>query len=391
MIACTTAPRAARLDELLERSIVVGGVAPGASAAVAVRYEDRWLMATGAAGNLSVRPTPRVTPETPFDLASVTKSFIAVSAALLVQEGALAFEHPLGRWVDEARSSPSVGSRLELLLAHRAGLSAHLPLFEVLGRGGLVRRGAVLRGAALARRPEHLAEPTPAEGFPPVYSDMGYLLAGEMLARAAREALDQVVRSRVCEPLGLNVGSARQWLTRQPDFVRRVARTEHVAWRGGELAGVVHDENAWAFSGLATSGHAGLFGTAEDVARFGCAVLDAGRGDTPWLSQRALQPLLRRRPGGSLRAGFDGRSDVGSSAGARCSSETFGHLGFTGTSLWCDPQTQSVVVLLTNRVCPTRSNTRLRELRPTVHDALFDFAREQLGAARQPATVRPPG
>jgi CubicO group peptidase (beta-lactamase class C family) len=131
--------------------------------------------------------------------------------------------------------------------------------------------------------------------------------------------------------------------------------------------GLVHDENAWALTGKGGSGHAGIFGTVDAVLTFGMAVL-AARDDLSW--------LLRPRPGGSLLAGFDAKSPPPepSSAGGRAGPRTFGHLGFTGTSLWIDPDAGVVVSLLTNRVCPTRENVAIRAARPWAHDALFERA-----------------
>src|SRR5262249_61246201 len=134
------------------------------------------------------------------------------------------------------------------------------------------------------------------EGFAPLYSDLGYVLAGVALARfvGVRDAGEAIERL-VIAPLGLagELGTARALAG--PDFDARVVPTEDVAWRGGVVRGAVHDENAWTLTGLGGSGHAGIFGTIEGVLRFGCAVLD----DVPaW--------LVRRRPGGTLRAGFDG-------------------------------------------------------------------------------------
>jgi CubicO group peptidase (beta-lactamase class C family) len=118
-----------------------------------------------------------------------------------------------------------------------------------------------------------------------------------------------------------------------------------------------------------------MFGTARAVAAFGCAVLDAlqGRRSALGMEPREVAWLVAPRAGGTLRAGFDGKSPDGSSAGERASGEAFGHLGFTGTSLWIDPVAgaRAVVVLLTNRVCPTRDHVLIRAARPLVHDALF--------------------
>jgi serine-type D-Ala-D-Ala carboxypeptidase len=235
------------------------------------------------------------------------------------------------------------------------------------------RRQALVE-ACSARRPECSGTP-PGEGFAALYSDLGYLLAGEALAAAGGSALDELVREQVAGPLGLDVGSARQWLARDRSFAARVAPTETIGWRGGPITGIVHDENAWAIAGHASAGQAGLFGTAESVLRFGCALLDVLAGlDGGWLGAGDLEILIGERPGSSLRAGFDGRSRGSSAAGAHAGPGSFGHLGFTGTSLWCDPDAQIVTVLLTNRVCPSRDDVRLRAARPRIQDALYAVA-----------------
>jgi CubicO group peptidase (beta-lactamase class C family) len=116
-----------------------------------------------------------------------------------------------------------------------------------------------------------------------------------------------------------------------------------------------------------------MFGTVNAVLRFAAAALDALEGEGP-LAGGELGWLVAPRPGGTLRAGFDGKSESGSSAGERAGPRTFGHLGFTGTSLWIDPDRGIAVALLTNRVHPTRENVKIREARPRVHDALFESA-----------------
>jgi CubicO group peptidase (beta-lactamase class C family) len=113
-----------------------------------------------------------------------------------------------------------------------------------------------------------------------------------------------------------------------------------------------------------------MFGTVGAVLDFGCALLDALEREPE------LGWIVRERPGGTLRAGFDGKSDEGSSAGKRFGPRSFGHLGFTGTSIWIDPEARVVAVLLTNRVCPTRENTAIRAARPWAHDALWERARQ---------------
>ncbi|HYO97606.1 MAG TPA: serine hydrolase domain-containing protein [Polyangiaceae bacterium] len=359
------------IRNLLEQEVVGSGVSPCASAGFAVFRAGCWWTASAAAGR---RAGEAAAMDTVYDLASVSKSFVAASVARKVRLGALSFESPLGALLPEVATAPAAARSLELLLSHRAGLLAHVPLFDVLQTGGAVRRRGLLQRAASSLRPG-CNGPAPALGFPALYSDLGYLLAGEALACTQGEALDQVVHQEVSQPLGIDVGSARQWLASNARFIARVAPSEHVGFRGGLLRGVVHDENAWALAGHGLAGQAGLFGTVWDVLSFGRALLDALRGrNEQWLRSADVQHLVAERKNGSLRLGFDGKSGPAPSAGPSASAHSFGHLGFTGTSFWCDPVADSVTVLLTNRVCPTRENTRIREARPRVHEALQAWA-----------------
>jgi CubicO group peptidase (beta-lactamase class C family) len=304
-----------------------------------------------------------------FDLASLTKPMTAVAIARAGIDPAA----PLGSLLAEARGTASERVSLELLLAHRGGLAGHRSLYAPLVRGEAVVVASALHEAAAARRPDAAGE-VPAQGFDPLYSDLGYVLAGEALARAvgARDAGEAIARL-VLDPLGLanQAGTVRDLRAR--GVGGPFAPTEEVAWRGGVISGAVHDENAWALTGLGGSGHAGIFGTIGAVLAFGVAVLEGLEGRGP-LGDRPLAWLVRERPGGTLRAGFDGKSDVGSSAGTRLGPGSFGHLGFTGTSVWMDPDARVVAALLTNRVHPSREHLAIREARPWAHDALFDRA-----------------
>jgi CubicO group peptidase (beta-lactamase class C family) len=307
-----------------------------------------------------------------FDLASVTKPM----TALAIARARIDRKTALGDLLPEARGTPSEDVALELFLAHRAGLDAHRPLYEplTLEPPRAVDYAASLREAADARRADAQGDPPP-EGFAPLYSDLGYVLAGEALARAvgARDAGEAIARI-VLAPLGLEAraGTIRDLAAR--GVTGPFAPTETVAWRGGPVVGAVHDENAWALTGTGGSGHAGIFATIDAVLAFGAEVLRA-------LDQPDLAWLFAERPGGTLRAGFDGKSAEGSSAGTHMGPRTVGHLGFTGTSLWMDPDARVVVAMLTNRVCPSRDNVAIRAARPWVHDALFERALALRGGA----------
>ena len=307
-----------------------------------------------------------------FDLASLTKPMTAVAFA----RARIDRHTPLGELLPEARQTVSERVPIEWLWAHRAGLEGHRDLgapLVVHGEG--VDASAALVEAARARRADAVGDP-PSGGFPPLYSDLGYVLAGAALARAvgARDAGDAIGRL-VLDPLGLTscAGTVRDLTAHGTEGP--FASTEDVPWRGGLVTGAVHDENAWALSGLGGSGHAGIFATVDAVLTFGAAVLDAVMGRPGGLGEVDLGWVVCERPGGTLRAGFDGKSAEGSSAGSRLGPRSFGHLGFTGTSLWIDPDAQAVVALLTNRICPSREHLAIRSARPWVHDALLSLAR----------------
>lgn len=360
-----------RLVEIARQFVIEPGVAPAAALGVAWLGERSRELAEAAAFRDPER-NPGVGAI--FDLASITKSFMAVTVARLVRAGRLGFDTPLRDLLPEARGSATGTATLALLLSHRAGLQAHRTLFAPLLAALPFEHAAAVREIIDGRRPE-CASPAPATGHPPVYSDLGLALVGLAVERLEGCALDLVVEREVCAPLGLEVGSARALRARGNDFAARCQPTETVLFRGGEVRGQVHDENAWALSGHGLSGHAGLFGTVNGVLRFGVALLDALSGrSSEWLDHKSLSPLLEVRPGGTLLAGFDGKSADQSSAGTLAGPRSFGHLGFTGTSFWCDPDAERVLVLLTNRVCPTRNNPRIRAARPVVNDALFGFS-----------------
>jgi len=364
-----------RLDRLASELAAEKKAAWAVVAGGSVRRGDGWVTEIGAAGRLSERAGDMpVSAATWFDLASLTKPIAAMAAVRLARARALSLATPLGELLPEVRGTASARVPLELLLAHRAGLDAHRRLYRSLVLGQIASRRDVLREAASARRPD-AAGAIPASGFAPVYSDVGYLLAGEAIARTAGKALDVVFEEQVIAPLGAAIGSARQLRARDATFDRTVAATEIVAWRGGTLRGVVHDENAWFWSSEGTSGHAGLFGTAAGVLNVGRAVVDVMHDRLDWfLTKEELWPLVKPRPLGTLRAGFDGKSEQGSSSGNRFGPSTIGHLGFTGTSLWCEVDREMVGVLLTNRVHPSRDNDVIRQARPAAYDAIGDWA-----------------
>jgi CubicO group peptidase (beta-lactamase class C family) len=356
---------------LVAERVVRERVAPCAVVAAAIRRDGVFQTGMGASGRLTWdEAAPCATVDTPFDLASVTKPLTALAFARLTRSGHVRRGDRLGAVLSALRSTRSARVTLDLLSAHRAGLDGHRPLFAPLLTGARVDVGAALIAAADARRADCEGDP-PDEGFAPVYSDLGYLLLGAALEARGGDELDRVVAREVIQPLGLDLGSARARRAADERFEERVAPTEVVAFRGGLVRGVVHDENAWALAGHGSAGHAGLFGDARSVVRLGVAILEVLAGERrDWLRPEDLEPLLRTRPGGSHLAGFDRKSGDAPSSGRLFGPRTFGHLGFTGTSLWIDPDRELVGVLLTNRVHPSRDSLAIRQARPAAYDAM---------------------
>jgi CubicO group peptidase (beta-lactamase class C family) len=342
---------------------VSGNVFPGGSVCVCWRDGDQPVSVAAAAGHLMPRGAA-VSTDTPYDLASLTKPFVATAALRLVDAGKLALDRRADSVVGDVRGGPTGAATLEQLLAHRAGLAPWGGFYlDIPHDPGTPAARRWLIGEA-ARR---------AEGpiGTPVYSDLGYIIGGEMVARVAGKMLDRVVVEQVTQPLGIDdqvfyAGSLPA--DRQAELARSAPPTERCEWRGKIVQGEVHDENCAALGGVA--GHAGLFGTASATAVLGRTMLDVHHGRSSFLSAELLQRALAPREGGTLRLGWDGKASTDSSAGRRMSLDSFGHLGFTGTSIWCDPGRDLVVVLLTNRVHPSRANQKIKAFRPAFHDGV---------------------
>lgn len=312
-------------------------------------------------------------PECLFDLASVTK---VMSTTALVLELGLPLDAPLRRFLPGV----AVEASLDDLLFHRSGLPAFLPYFAeplsthpALCEGPNPELRARVRAEVLAR--VAATPPGARVGREAVYSDLGFILLGAALEAAAGEPLDALFARRIAKPLGLTAGFRR--ISAGLPLPRTVAITgstrprepapgQEGLWRVDPRPthfAQVDDDNAFVLDGVA--GHAGLFGTALDVARFG-----------EWMRQSGRRWPRDATPGSTRSRGFDTPSDVGASCGPRFGRAgprgAIGHLGFTGTSLWIDLDRELVVAFLTNRVALGRANVRIREFRPRVHEAVLD-------------------
>ena len=352
--------RLERAADLLEEA-VAAGVTPGGVLLVARRGT---IVLEQTAGRLTYDDDTRaVTPSTIYDLASLTK-VIATTTLMMrrVESGALDLDATAASRLPELEGSPVGGATLRDLLAHSSGLPCCSELFRELGEG-------LDRDEARARYLEHIAatelEVGPRERT--IYSDLGLLLLGEILERHSRRGFAELVQDEILGPLGL----ADTGYLPADSLRKRIAPTEFDSWRGRLPHGEVHDENTHALGGIAP--HAGLFGTAQNVAAFAQAMLNGGAYGGLRIADDDTVALFTHRadlvPGSSRALGWDTPSDP-SSAGRYFSARSYGHTGFTGTSLWIDPELELIVVLLTNRVHPTRENIAIRRLRPAIHDAV---------------------
>ena len=261
----------------IAQHIVSASMAPAVSICVATNRSDGWHFRHGTAGQVNAKSRLSVTPYTLFDLASLTKPCVALTAAMLGNSSRISLTTPIRTYLPELEGFPAAQTTLEQLLSHRAGLKPHLDLFTSRQRKDCTNKGAIMR--QIARHGNSPGRDT--LGYcrgNAVYSDLGYLLAGAVMERHLSLPLDQIVADVLCTTLDLPIASCRHWREALPEFSQIVAPTEYVSWRGGIVHGQVHDENAWAFAGYGLAGHAGLFGSARGVAQLGCAVLDSVMG-----------------------------------------------------------------------------------------------------------------
>jgi CubicO group peptidase (beta-lactamase class C family) len=348
---------------------------PGA--VLAVGYES--VLAILPAGRLSYdADSPPVTPETIYDLASLTKVVATTAAAMiLIERRALSLGDPVARYLPDfvepydVATDPLWAARSEAtvrhLLAHTSGLPAYERFF-LRAR----EKSHVLEEACLLQ----LEEPP---GAKTLYSDVGFILLGEILERVSKERLDAFCARAIFEPLGM-----QQTCFNPPQHLReRIAPTEmDESFRKRLIWGEVDDENAWVMGGVA--GHAGLFGTAGDLARFSRMMLREGRiGGGAGVSEpdgkQLIQPATVREftrawpaaRGAPRGLGWDKPGEP-SSSGRYFTPAAYGHLGYTGTSIWIDPEKSLFVILLTNRVHPSRTNEAIKTVRPAVHDAVVE-------------------
>jgi CubicO group peptidase (beta-lactamase class C family) len=344
--------RAHRFRDLVEpalRTVVARSASPGVVVAAAYDLDKPPLVA--CAGHLTYEVgSSAATPTTIYDLASVTKLFTACVAMRLRAEGVLDLETRVCSILPEFENGDRREMTLGHLLSHTSGYMAWTPLYRT-----------VRSPSELKARVRNLPLLTPP-GAQTIYSDLGMILLGEVLERVTGSPLDELVSALVTHPLGFE---STRYLP-PAKLHERVAPTENDPWRRRVLRGEVHDENAAAMGGVAA--HAGIFSTAIEVARLGAALLPSAKGR--FIQREIADAFLAPHsdPGegwvyGARRLAGDSRF------GQRLSPSSVGLTGFTGTLIAIDDKREAAVAVLSNRVHPTRRNTKLNDLRGGIIDA----------------------
>lgn len=351
------------ITQLLEAH-VADGTFPGAAVAV---VGDAGPTYEGAVGNAQTVPVTRdLTEDTVFDLASMTKAVATTTAILqLVDRDELGLRDSIGEFYPEI---PDGDDKCEItvenLLTHTSGLPAWLPLWQEVDRPDQAVEH-VLRNVPLDYEP----------GTDTGYSDLGFVLLGDLVERVTGTPLDEYAAENVFEPLGMETTAFNPAENLPSDL--EYAATEDSAYHGGVVVGEVHDENASFLGGV--SGHAGLFSTIEDLSTFATAILDDGKANGERiLSKRAVNTMTRPRfpnLGADRGLGWNLSELFGETEnGAPFDRNAFGHTGFTGTSIWFSPRLDVSVIALTNRVHPTRDNYQISEFRPELHNLVASLA-----------------
>jgi CubicO group peptidase (beta-lactamase class C family) len=355
------------------------GAIPGAT--VAVRIGDH-LVYEGAFGSRSVAPDRRpMKIETVFDLSSLTKPLATtIAVMMLMRDGKLKLEDRVTRFFHNFGVHGKNYITFRQLLAHCSGLAPWRPFYQqvaAIEKGGKVNFMASRGAKEFVYEQIHREKLESAPGTKTIYSDLNFILLGEVVEQICGTGLNRVCRDKIFKPLGLratdfiDISLVR---TRRLEPVPEMfAPTEVCPSRKRLLVGEVHDDNAYAMGGVA--GHAGLFAPVREVDRIARELLACYHSHSELIPQKVLQEFWTRDSavaGSTWALGWDTPSAENSSSGNLFSPNAVGHLGFTGTSIWIEPDRGIAITVLTNRVHPRRENQAIRDFRPRIHNLIME-------------------
>ena len=355
-----------RIDRKIEKAIS-DNVFPGAVLLCAL---DKKIVLHRAFGRANIIDNTLMQKNSIFDLASLTKPFVtALGISLLAGQKKIVLDQELGTLLDRFRGTDKSEITIDMLLRHTSGLPAYREYFKTL----------VTAGSDPKKRLRTLLAAEPlvhAPGTVQAYSDPGYMILGWIIETVSGLSLDQYIHRHLYAKLGIEnlfyiPAESRELILSK--YGPLIAATQNCPWRKTLLQGEVDDDNTWAVGGV--DGHAGLFGDAFSLFILCCEILDALTGkQTRLIPAEIITRMARHKNGHDMVAGFDTPAKQNSSAGIYFSPSSVGHLGFTGTSFWIDPEVSLIVIFLTNRVHPSRANDKIKKFRPALHNLI----REQL-------------
>jgi serine-type D-Ala-D-Ala carboxypeptidase len=340
------------LEALCEKALREG-VFPGTS--IAVRHGGKTVFHR-AFGTIDCRtPSAPADTSTVYDLASLTKALVTTSIAMQLRErDSLQLDQPVSRYLPIFTGKGKESVTIRHLMTHTSGLRAHSFFYKSCSTPEEVIRA--ICSDTLITKPGTTT-----------YSDLGFIVLGRVLETITGKSLESNFQERFAVPLGMKNSTFNPGNR----FRGKIAATEtDTSWHFNRPRPLVHDQNAALLGGVA--GHAGLFSTTSDLLKFTAMMMDGGIYNGKRFFKPETVRYFTSRNGSYPRAlGWDLRSLEGSSsAGTLFSTQSWGHLGYTGTSIWVDPQKKLAVIMLSNRVCPTSENIKIRAFRPQLHDTI---------------------
>ena len=327
--------------------------------AVVLIWEEGKTIYEKAFGNYTYdKSSPKVITNALFDLASLTKVVATTTAAMICYERKLfSLDDNVIKFIPEFGVNGKENITIKNLLLHNTGLPAWKKFY-----GKDLKYDDVINEIYSSELEYKTGEKT-------VYSDLGIITLGKIIEKVTGKCLDVFCKNEIFIPLKM-----KSTIFNPNDSLKKLCAPTEIDnyWRMKTLQGEVHDETSATLNGIA--GHAGLFSTADDIAKLMTILLNKGKyNDVQFIKQSTVELFTRRYSEESTRAlGWDTKSDSGSSAGKYFSKNSFGHTGYTGTSIWADPERNLFVIFLTNRVYPTRDNTKILSVRPQLHNTIIE-------------------
>ncbi len=343
-----------KIDLLINKSISDTAF-PGA---VVLVWKDGQIIFNKGFGHFTYdNNSSSVSAKTLYDLASLTKVIATTTAAMICYDRKLfSLDDYVVKYIPEFGQNGKDKITIKNLLLHNAGLTAWKKFYEYCGSAEDVIKE--IYSSTLEYEP----------GSKMVYSDLGFITLGKIIEKVSGKTLDVFCKDEIFTPLNM-----KSTFFNPGDSIKKLCAPTEIDkyWRMRLLQGEVHDEASAMLNGVA--GHAGLFSTAEDISKLIAILMQKGKsGNKEFIKSATVELFTRRFSDQSSRAlGWDTKSEKGSSSGDYFSLSSFGHTGFTGTSIWADPEKNLFVVFFTNRVYPTRENFKLGKIRPELHNIIY--------------------